>query len=137
VGSSQAERGRDSGQLTRSQQEFTGTPTGGDGGHALAREWATAVRGTLQTKLEKINDVEYMAFPDYWLAIYDNLPFSGLNRTLAASYAQQQIDETPSLPRTFSRLLIESADTLICFRIRGGDAEALQLPLGQAPRSGS
>jgi hypothetical protein len=114
--------------LTRMQTEFTGNLTGGDGGHALARDWASAVRDTLQVKLEKINDPEYMALPDYWLAIYDNLPFSGLNRTLAASYAQPLIAGLPSFSRSFSRLFVESADTLICFRIPGGDTP-LHIPL--------
>ena len=110
--------------LSRMQTEFTASPSVGD---APAYEWATAVRDTLLTKLKKINFPEYMEFPDYWLATYDNLPLSGLNRKIAANLARPLIDALPSFPRKFSWLLVESGSTLICLGV--GHPTVMHLPL--------
>jgi len=113
--------------LSRMQTELTGPPSGGDGGRAVALEWATAVRDTLLTKLEKINAPGYMAFADYWLVIYDNLPLSGLNRYMATECVRPLIDAAPSTKSSFSLLLVESSDTLVCIPVDGSTVAYLPI----------
>lgn len=117
--------------FTTSASKLTGPGWDGD---SVEREWAEGLFDTICKKTESINGPEYRAFPEYWLAVYDNLRGPALDLELAMEMLTAKRSSFPVLTRAFSLFLIEVGDQFVVMD-QTGLVDILPLPGPERGRS--